>query len=166
MSFAPTSQIRGSHVMIALGSFFGAMLLANAIFIYLAVSTFDGTEKNAYEKGINYNDRIEAGRAQEALGWRHRVTLAADGMVALAITGPEGMPLRSLTVEGDISRPAAQRFSQPLTFTEAEDGRYRAATAGLDSGNWIVTLTARKGASGGAQAEYNVKERLWLAPRQ
>jgi nitrogen fixation protein FixH len=166
MSVAAPREFRAAHVLMALGGFFGAMLIANGIFIYLAVSTFDGTEKDAYAKGIKYNARIEAAKAQEALGWSHRVGLAADGTVTLAITGRDGAPLRKLALEGEISRPAAQRLSQPLAFTEAEDGSFRAMTAGLESGNWLITVNARKMGAGDSGAAYQLKERLWLAPRQ
>jgi nitrogen fixation protein FixH len=166
MSVAAPREIRSAHVLMALTGFFGAMLIANGIFIYLAVSTFDGTEKDAYAKGINYNARIEAAKAQEALGWSYRVALGADGTVTLAITGQNGAPVRQLALEGELSRPAAQRISQPLAFTEAEDGTYHAVAAGLEFGNWLITVNARRSAAGDSGAAYQLKERLWLAPRQ
>jgi nitrogen fixation protein FixH len=166
MSFAIPVQIRGSHVLMALGGFFGAMMIANGIFIYLAITTFDGTEKNAYEKGLNYNARIAAARTQDALGWSHRVSLGKDGTVTLTLTGRDDAPLRRLTVEGEISRPVAQRFSQALIFAEAEDGTYRAKTSGLQTGSWMIMVNARKSPDGERDAVYHLKERLWLAPRQ
>lgn len=165
MSLTAPREIRGSHVLMALGGFFGLMLAANATFIYLAVSTFDGVERNAYENGIHYNDRIEAAKAQEALGWSHRAAFDADGSVTLSIVR-DGAPVRGLAIEGDISRPAAQRFSQPLTFEETENGSYRAATSGLQPGNWIVTANAGKAAARDGKSAYQLKERLWLKPRQ
>jgi nitrogen fixation protein FixH len=165
MSFAAPREIRGSHVLMALGGFFGLMLAANAAFIYLAVSTFDGTERNAYQNGLHYNARIEAAKAQEALGWSHNVALGADGAVTLSIVR-DGTPVRGLTVEGVIDRPAAQRVSQALVFEPTESGAYRASTSGLESGSWVVTLNARKAAARDGEAAYQLKERLWLKPRQ
>lgn len=165
MSIAAPRELRGSHVLMALGGFFGLMLAANVTFIYMAVSTFDGTERNAYETGLKYNARIEAAKAQDALGWSHKVALGTDGAVTLSISH-DGAPIRGLAIEGEISRPATQSISQTLVFEQAETGAYRAATKGLEPGTWIVTANARKAAVRDGGAAYQLKERLWLKPLQ
>ena len=44
-------RIEGRHVLLALLGFFGFMLLANGIFLYYAVGTFNGFETtDAYRK--------------------------------------------------------------------------------------------------------------------
>ena len=46
-------------------AFFGVMVLVNAIFLYLAVSTFSGGDaSNAYRKGLHYNETVEAAKRQ------------------------------------------------------------------------------------------------------
>jgi nitrogen fixation protein FixH len=166
MSFALPSEIRGTHVFIALAGFFGLMLLANAAFLYFALSTFDRPQSNAYESGLHYNARIDAAKAQAALGWSHRLAIAADGEVTLTVTARDGSPVRSLAVTGVIGRPAADRFSQQLAFREMSDGTYAAPTVQLEPGTWIVSIDARKPTANGSEPAYQLKERLWLAPRQ
>jgi nitrogen fixation protein FixH len=62
--------LNGRHVLIGLVAFFGAMLIANGMFIYLAVATFSGSDtSDAYRKGLNYNETLEEAQRQAERGW-------------------------------------------------------------------------------------------------
>lgn len=165
MTVASVREIHGRHVLFILIGFFGAMLAVNGIFIYLAVSTFSGLESDAYQKGLHYNDRIDAAGRQAALGWSHSVAFGPNGTVLVSVKDRQGEPVSGLSIGGEISRPVADRFTSTLDFRENTDGTYLAPAASLQPGNWIVSLQARRAESHGGETAYQIKERLWLKPR-
>jgi nitrogen fixation protein FixH len=165
MTVASVKQFHGRHVLFILIGFFGAMLAVNGIFIYLAVSTFNGLESDAYQKGLHYNDRIDAAGRQAALGWSHKLTLEPDGTVLVSVKDGLGAPVSGLSIAGEITRPVADRFTSTLAFRENVAGTYLASAASLQPGNWIVSLKATRAGSHSGETAYQIKERLWLKPR-
>lgn len=154
-------RFTGRQMLLVLGGFFGTMLAVNGVFTYLAVSTFNGLDRpDAYQAGIQYNDRIDAGRRQSALGWSHRVALGETGRIEVTVSDAQGQPVTRLAVTGDIGRPAADRFTHSLSFRETRPGLYVATVEGLAPGSWVASLEARK-----REMLYRIKERLWLKPR-
>lgn len=158
-------EITGRHVLIGLGAFFGAMLIANAIFVYFALSTFQGLDNpNAYEDGLNYNKRIAAAEEQAALGWSHEVSADSAGLIVIAITDEAGSAVTGLSVNGEIGRPVGADGRDPLAFREDAAGIYKARLRAPDPGSWIISANAADGASANARPVYRIKERLWLKP--
>lgn len=164
MTVASVREIHGRHVLLVLIGFFGAMLAVNGIFIYLAMSTFNGLESDAYQKGLRYNDRIDAAGRQAALGWSHKLTLEPDGTVLLSIKDAQGAPVSGLSIAGEITRPVADRFTSTLAFRETGAGAYL-APASFEPGNWIVSLQTTRAELHSGETVYQIKERLWLKPR-
>ncbi len=165
MSVITMKEITGRHVLFGLLGFFGVMLIANGIFIYFALSTFEGVDNpNAYRQGLQYNQRIEAERRQAALGWTHAVSLKTADRLELSIQGPDGKPVTGLVVNGMIRRPVAADAVQQLAFEETGLGLYAARMATLPPGNWIVSLKAVRSRPQGEEMVYRIKERLWLKP--
>lgn len=165
MSGFAMKEITGRHVLIGLAGFFGVMLIANGLFVYFALSTFEGVDNpNAYEEGLRYNERIEAERRQAALGWSHAVTIRQTGRIELAIRDRESHPVSGLTISGQIARPVAAETTQPLVFQESAPGLYAASADGLTPGGWIVSIEAVKPHRQGPETLYRLKDRLWLKP--
>ena len=55
--------ITGRHVLLMLVAFFGAILVANAIFITVALKSFPGeSQKKSYVQGIRYKRNIDRTR--------------------------------------------------------------------------------------------------------
>jgi nitrogen fixation protein FixH len=164
MMAATVGRITGKHVLAICLGFFGVMLAVNMMFVFLAVSTFNGGEGGkAYQTGLDYNQTIAAARAQEQLGWSHKIEAATAGRITVLVTDRAGGPVRALSLSGDIGRPAADKFTRPLAFQEVRPGAYAAEAGALNDGNWVVSLAAR------AKPEtetivYRAKERLWLKP--
>jgi nitrogen fixation protein FixH len=166
MSVIAVKEITGRHVLIGLLGFFGIMLLANGVFVYFALSTFNGLENpNAYRDGLHYNQRIAAAEKQAALGWSHRLALNEAGRLELTIRDREGGAVFGLAVTGEIRRPVGDGPAHSLALNEIGDGLYAAAPAGLEPGNWIVSLDALPARGGGEATAYRIKERLWLKPK-
>ena len=162
MSASTMKQLTGRHVLFYLFGFFGVMLFANGVFLYFALTTFNGLENpNAYQDGVNYNVRIEAERRQAALGWAHEVSLTQDGRLDVSVRDRSGNAVTGLSVSGTLVRPVSDRFAREIQLDEVNTGLYRAQVSNIQSGNWIVALSAN---DTGSDVTYRLKERLWLKP--
>jgi nitrogen fixation protein FixH len=159
----PAKPLTGKHVLLICFSFFGVMLAVNAVFLFFALTTFNGGEGGrAYQAGLEYNHTIAAARAQEMLGWSHRIE-AGERWIVATLTDRAGAPVSGLSVTGEIGRPVADTFTRPLAFSEVRAGVHSAEAGMLDAGNWVVSLAAHKGAQANSVI-YRAKERLWLKP--
>lgn len=165
MTAAAMREFRGRHLLYILAGFFGTMLTVNALFVYFALSTFNGIESDAYENGLHYNDRIDAGERQAALGWSHSVAPQQDDTLLVSIRNKEGAPVSGLALAGDMTRPVDDRLTAPLAFREISPGNYLATPASLQPGGWIVSLSATRAGQGSGETTYRIKERLWLKPK-
>lgn len=164
MSTALTTNIDGRHVLAGLVAFFAVMLLANAIFIYYALTTFGGIDtEDAYRKGLAYNATLETAGRQAALGWE--TSLAYDegtSVLSLKVAGKDGAAVTGLTVTGRLIRPATSRFDRRLgVFEEHAGGLYVLQIDALVRGAWIADLSAQSS----TRPPFYVRERLWLPPR-
>jgi nitrogen fixation protein FixH len=165
MTATAMKQLTGRHVLFALLGFFGVMLIANGFFIYFALSTYQGLDNpNAYERGVNYNQRIEAAEKQAALGWSHQVVAGDVGKLQVIIRDRTGQPVTGLIVSGEIRRAVGEDAGLPLKLESAGDGSYRAGVAEAEAGNWIVSLDAARLQGNGMETVYRIKERIWLKP--
>ncbi len=157
-----TGTIDGRHVLLGLVAFFGVMILANAVFLYFAVSTFSGGEtSNAYRKGLHYNETLEAARRQDERGWR--TELAYDdkaGRLTLKVLDREASPVAGLHVGAKLERPATDREDRRVTLAESGEGIYAAALR-LAPGQWVVDIASRREGEDRSSA-YRLKQRLMV----
>lgn len=140
-------RITGWHVFAALGLFFGAIALANAIFITLAVRSFPGeTQKKSYDTGLKYNEVLIERAAQSERGWRAEITRAerqdTGGILELHIVDAVNDPLNALVVNGQLQRPAHEQNDVPLKFSGIGGGVYRAPIVDLAPGAWQLKVLA------------------------
>ena len=97
-------------------AFFVVLAILDGIFVFVATSTHTGVvTENAYQKGLNYNDTIEAARAQESLGWSAAVAYA-NGTLSLNLNDDAGLAIEGAAVEAFFFRPTQDGldFSAPL----------------------------------------------------
>jgi nitrogen fixation protein FixH len=157
-------RLEGRHVLAILLGFFTIIFAVNGYFLYSALSTHTGIVANEpYRKGLAYNTRIDAEARQAELNWTDATSIAPDGTVAVAVTGPEGRKVQDLVLTGMISRPSTAQYDRPLRFAEVEPGRYTFAAGVLDSGSWIVAIEGRMSAAD-KDPIYRARRRLWLTP--
>lgn len=156
-------RLTGRHVLLMLLGFFGAVAAANAVFIYLAVSSFPGLEtENAYARGLAYNETLRDAEAQRKLGWSvtldHAATEGGGQRLTVSIRDRAGVPLADLAVAGVLRRPTHEGMDQSLDFRPLGAGRYAAEPSLPAAGQWDIRLsaTARDGAF------YLLERRLWL----
>ncbi len=160
--FAP--PLTGQHVLILFLAFFGVILSVNGVLVYRSLSTWTGLEQeNAYVDGLNYNQTLEARRAQAELGWRH--TLSAefqnDGGVILTVhfVDRDGAPLEGLNVTAMLRRPTQDGFDQSLELPSRGKGAYGARAVLPLAGQWQVRVTARRGAADLFVSESRIRTR-------
>ena len=159
-------RIEGKHVLMALVVFFGIMFLANGVFVYFAVSTFNGEETtDAYRRGLAYNSRLTEAAEQKAHGWAGKIDIREDPTaLVLDLRDGSNVPVSGLEVRAKIGRPATDKFDHGLIFSEEAPGIYAVHFPRWAPGAWIVAIEATKLVSKGERVAYRHKERLWLKP--
>ena len=131
-------RLKGWHVLAGFVGAFGIIISVNVALAVNAVRTFPGLETaNSYVA----SQRFDAERAaQERLGWTVRAD-AAGGMVRLAITGPDGTPVRVADLSAVIGR--ATHVKDDVVPVFAFDGDAYVAPVALGGGNWNIRMVAR-----------------------
>lgn len=160
-------EITGRHVLIGLIVFFGVILAANAAFLYTALSTYSGVVSDEpYRKGLAYNQRIEADKEQQSLGWSGEITLAGSGnALDIVVADSKGNPISRLGFEGRIGRPSTAAMDIALEVKETAPGRYEAAFATLEAGTWQVDLAAKELTRSGDKIVWRARKRItWTKP--
>ena len=144
-------QLKGWHVLLIMLAFFGVMFTVNGFFLYSAITSFPGEDvEKSYLQGLNYNQTLEARRAQAELGWTVRAGLAGDDAdrIAVQVTDTDGAPVSRLNVEAKLRRlvTGAEDVVVGLEAASAP-GSYAADLPDVASGQWdlIVTATDRSG---------------------
>jgi len=156
--------LTGRHVLLMMLAFFGVIFTVNGIFLTKAIGTYTGVVSvEPYVKGLKYNDRIEAGERQAALGWSERLDISREGRIALVLADADGRPVRSLVVKGGIGRPSTSRLDRAVALTETAPGTYSMDAGKLDEGTWLIFLEARPD-KGEGEAVYRLRRRVWLKP--
>jgi nitrogen fixation protein FixH len=155
--------IEGRHVLMGLIAFFGVMLLANGIFVYLAVATFSGGDTaDPYRKGLHYNETLQAAERQEERGWRTGVEYDdKTGQLTLSFLDKEAHPIAGLHIDAMMSRPATDRQDRSIGFRQAGEGLY-AADVELDAGLWVISVEANEPGEV-REPPYRIKRRLFVA---
>lgn len=129
---------------------FAIIIAVNGSLIYFAQSSFSGLEtEHPYERGLNYNQTLEAAAAQEKLGWRGAIDLdkALNGQHELAVlfTDREARPIEGLEVTAYLRRPSNEGLDQTIQLHRQGNGRYAAEIALPALGQWDALIVARQG---------------------
>ncbi|OFX03152.1 MAG: hypothetical protein A3E78_05395 [Alphaproteobacteria bacterium RIFCSPHIGHO2_12_FULL_63_12] len=145
-----TFRLTGKHVLAIIVGFFMVVIIANTIFITLAVKSFPGEqEKKSYLQGLAYNERIAEREAQTLLGWTAEISkasLAADiAEIELQFASSSSTPVTGLEVTGTLVRPADDGEDHALVFEPSGPGRYRAIVEGVAPGAWRLDAIALSG---------------------
>jgi len=130
----------------------GALLvvvIVNAAMAYIAVVSSTGlVTEHPYDQGNDYNRILDAGAAQDALGWHGTIDFAATGpshgRLAVRVTDRAGQPLRGLAVVAKIVRPVEPLPEIALALPEVSAGHYAAAAVLQKPGQWEVRIVARR----------------------
>lgn len=141
-----TRRFTGWHMFAILIAFFGVVIAVNLVMATFATRTFGGTVvDNSYVASQEYNRWLAAARAQQEMGWTHRVALDPARRVTVSASAVTGAPLEGATVMAVARHPLGRTADVPIRFDMVTPGTFRAATP-LPAGRWLVHLTIRRGA--------------------
>jgi nitrogen fixation protein FixH len=139
------AETRGNWIPWIFVAFFGVVLIVNGIMIYIAISTWNGVAaQRSYDKGLAYNRNIEAQKAQEALGWTHRIEVDGEGRLVLAVSDADEAPIPGATVFATLERPNDASLDFATPFEAVGGGRYIADVGDIARGVWNVHLVFEK----------------------
>ena len=152
-------RIEGRHVLFALFAFFGVMFIVNGIFLYFAVGTFNGFEtRDAYRKGLTYNERIASDTAQAAKGWKPVLRYeGGEQKLVVEMRDRQGKGIAGLTISGLVRHPVTDKQDRNVLLNEVAPARY-AVSLKLPAGQWIFSGQASRT----GEAAFRFKHRLWV----
>ncbi len=112
-------------------AFFGVVIAANGVMVYIATTTFTGLQTEGhYLKGLAYNRVIEAERAEQALGWQVTVRFESTGerrgRIVAHAEDAAGAPLADAVVVAHLVRPTQDGYDMSITLTSEDNGLYAA----------------------------------------
>jgi len=121
--------LTGRTVLFCLLGFFGVVMLANAIMIRAAVSTFGGVETaSSYQAGLAFARSAAAARAQDERHWQVKASLQPNGdaiVVEIDARDATGRPLTGLEAGVVLHHPTDGRADQTVTVNEDTAGHFR-----------------------------------------
>ncbi|MEK6746176.1 MAG: FixH family protein [Pseudomonadota bacterium] len=107
-------------------AFFGFIAAVNAVMMTLAIRTHSGTvTDHPYEKGLAYNQVVEAENAQAALGWQGEIRYA-DDLIVFILKDKNGTTITPDNAKATFTRPTQsgidfsvelQGEQTPVTFS-------------------------------------------------
>lgn len=141
---------------------FVPVLLVNGFFAYSAVHSFTGSEKDAYERGLVYNEELARAKAQRELGWAVKTDLASNGVghdqkLLVEIDARDGKPVEGLSVSVDFVRPTKEGFDTKTALKADGMGRYVGTATVALPGQWEMRITASKDG-----ADYKESRRVFI----
>lgn len=131
---------------------FAVIIAANGTMVFVAMNTWRGLQtENAYEKGVAYNQALEARDRQVALGWDLGVEVKTPGgqhaNVRIALADAQGAPLIADRVRVGFVRPTQEGYDSIHELTGHGDGTYSASADLPLPGLWELRIVAEKGAN-------------------
>lgn len=146
----PAKQLTGRTVLISIVAFFAVIIGVNGIMTWFAIDTFSGVEtEDAYRKGRDYNQEIQAAMAEKEHGWtvsvvEEKILPKAEftlgpmplHMVTIHVTDEADEIVRDLHIEGSIIRPVVKGYDTAVWFRPMSDGSYVAAADLPEDGKW------------------------------
>lgn len=89
-------------------AFFGFVAAVNAVMVTLAIRTHSGAvTDHPYERGLAYNQVVQASAQQEALGWESEIYYI-NGMLYFELRDKHGKPIIPDNATALITRPTQQ----------------------------------------------------------
>lgn len=142
------SKFTGKRAFLWFGGFFLVIFAVNGIMIYLALGTWSGLDtKNAYGKGLYYNDEIAAAKAQRRSGWEIFLTRRPDtangGRLNVTISWPQG-DLPPAKVIARLSRPVTNRYDHDIVLTKTATNIYSAPLELPLAGQWDLAILVKR----------------------
>jgi nitrogen fixation protein FixH len=126
---------------------FLVVLLVNIFYIYISQSTWRGVStQDSYQKGLQYNQVLQAAKKQKNLGWKMKIQLKnldKEILVLLDLKDKNSRQISNAKVLIEFKRPTQEGvdFTQELKFI---NGFYQAQIAFPLRGQWDFAVLATK----------------------
>lgn len=133
----------GRHALLTIAGGFALVFAVNGVMAWLAASNQPGLiVADSFVASQHFNAGLDAGRAQQALGWTVEVRRDGDALL-VAGHGPDGASLAGLTGTATLTRPYGTEPAISLPLADLGDGRYRAGPVG--AGRYIAEIRLHRG---------------------
>lgn len=137
-------EFTGKRMLAVILAFFGVILAVNLTLATLANTSWTGlVVENTYVASQQFNKKAEEGRAQAALGWTGKLTIAW-GEVRYSLTDAAGKPVALHGVKVLFRHPAYEKEDKSVTLALATGQEFAAQHMPKD-GVWIVEVDADAG---------------------
>jgi nitrogen fixation protein FixH len=137
-------EFTGKHMLAIILAFFGVIIAVNLTMATLANTSWTGlVVENTYVASQQFNKKAEEGRAQAALGWAGKLTIAS-GEVRYSLTDADGKPVPLHGVKVLFRHPAYESEDKSVTLALATGQEFAAQHMPRD-GVWIVEVDADAG---------------------
>jgi len=143
-------EFTGRHMLIVIVSFFAVVIGVNVTMATLAEKSWTGlVVENTYVASQQFNEEARKGRAQAALGWTGRLTVAS-GEVRYSLADSKGKPVPLHGVKMLFRHPAYEAADEALTLAAMPGGtpgdvQEFAVRHTPRDGVWIVEIDADAG---------------------
>ncbi|MER8847231.1 FixH family protein [Mesorhizobium australicum] len=137
-------EFTGRHMLAIILAFFGVVIAVNLTMATLANTSWTGlVVENTYVASQQFNRKAEEGRAQAALGWTGKLTIAG-GEVRYSLTDAAGKPVSLHGVKVLFRHPAYEKEDESIKLALASGQEFAAQHMPRD-GVWIVEIDADAG---------------------
>lgn len=137
-------EFTGYHMLALILAFFGVIIAVNLTMATLARTSWTGlVVQNTYVASQQFNRKAEEGRAQAALHWRGRLTLA-NGIIRYDLADAAGKVVLPLAVKVAFRHPAYDAQDRVIDLARQPDGSF-SARQDISDGVWIVEVDADTG---------------------
>ncbi len=134
-------EFTGRHMLIIMVLFFGTIIAVNLTMATLANTTWSGlVVKNSYVASQQFNEKVEAAKAQSALGWTP-VLGFSEGLITFQMQGKSGDKIELERVTVVLRHPVGESADRHLTLVRQPDGSFT-TTDRVPDGVWTVETTA------------------------
>jgi nitrogen fixation protein FixH len=101
-------------------AFFGFIAAVNAAMVALAIRTHSGVvTEHPYEKGLAYNEVVQAEEKQEALGWKGSIEYK-NGVLIFTLHNQHNIRINLEKMTATITRPTQQGMDFTVELKGAE----------------------------------------------
>jgi nitrogen fixation protein FixH len=137
-------EFTGRHMLVTILAFFGVVIAVNLTMATLANTSWTGlVVENTYVASQQFNRKAKEGRAQAALGWTGKLTIAW-GEVRYSLSDATGKPVPLHGVKVLFRHPAYEAEDKAVTLALASGQEFAAQHTPKD-GVWIVEVDADAG---------------------
>lgn len=124
--------------------FFAVFIGVDAIMATLAIRTQTGVvTEESYEKGLAYNQTLQAQSAQQSWNWHDEIAVTNDNIVTFTLHDRNNAPVDNVDVKAQIIRPISAGHDFEIILFPQGNGIYSAPADFPLKGEWHIRIWAQ-----------------------